>query len=622
MASRLRASSISERQRAPSISDRRASAAKRSGSVAGRSGSIVKAMESKLPKKKDSGSDESDSDSSTSEESTRSSAESVKELIVNEEEDVPIEARIEIEVEVVDEDIQAHETLIPEVKNESVELSEPAPQIPPNVTETQNAVVEFDSLSQEPRPQTTTLLEDFKEFQRKNRRKPSHVNETGNIGPGEIVAGRRGSIHVGQAPMKLTVSELDLLSQSTGAFRGGAGDAQRRFLSLTGGTVKSVRLAGPGGSLALPLATQMSRLIEESDPERGNKSWMGRKTATQRAREKARGFDDGPLMAPKISVGLLTSAGSTEGLDHLTVGKGPKQGFKDRNKRGNMAYLKAANPGKFKKQKAREIARSYLLSKWERLEEVRIRRKENSDLKEEHKGVLAETNGRISAILKDIEKANLEIAVKEKDRKRKLKRLQEEHKQFEINGQAEIAQVEFGVARIQKAVDDLTHDIKSLIDFKEMINSDSSALQKLVAAEFESKKEIEQQRLAILDAVRARWEDEQRDEEATWMARVKILMDKMSEKVSGKIDCSPDGDVRRNMRLRKELALHDEQMRIAKNEIQRILDERQDLKEKIKKLDDPRRKVFHLSDQMTCTPDMEFEVRDKRVENYGIENIA
>ncbi|KAJ3216569.1 hypothetical protein HDU67_009263 [Dinochytrium kinnereticum] len=492
-------------------------------------------------------------------------------------------------------------------------------------------------------PKSSKLLEDMKELaKQRNRRKSVAVPELPAAGPGEIYAGRRGSIHVGQAPVKLTNSELDLLVTSTGTFKGGAGDAQRRFLSLNGGTLKTVRLAGPGGSLAAPLAGQMSKLISDGDPDKGSKLRMGRKTATQRAREKARGYHEGPVTAPKISVGLLTSAGSGEGgtREYLTVGRAPKMGIVDKRNRGNMAYLKAANPGKFKKQKAREIARSYLLSKWENLEELRLLiiakmaslkhyhfeledlRRLNTEIREAHKETVKETNDKISDILKENEQAHIEISKLEKKRKSRRKTLHEDYRQFEINATAEISRAEYSVDRVRKAVDDLTRDVQSLLDFKSLYESDPEALQKQVAEEVEKKKDLDSQRTVLLDAVRTRWEEEQRDIEATWMARVKILIDEMSQKLSGKIDCSLDGDVRRNMRLRREQSLLEEQMKSAKQEIERILEERKQILQQEKELADPRRNVLKLAEFMTCTPDMEFSISEKRTKNYGIRGIA
>ncbi|KAJ1536141.1 hypothetical protein HK405_015356, partial [Cladochytrium tenue] len=82
----------------------------------------------------------------------------------------------------------------------------------------------------------------------KAARRGTSLGGSGTAPPGELTAGRRGSIRVVAAAVRLTGSELDLLTAATGAFRGGRADATWRFLARE--RAGAVRLAGPGGSLA------------------------------------------------------------------------------------------------------------------------------------------------------------------------------------------------------------------------------------------------------------------------------------------------------------------------------------------------------------------------------------
>ncbi|KAJ3189593.1 hypothetical protein HK101_008859 [Irineochytrium annulatum] len=443
--------------------------------------------------------------------------------------------------------------------------------------------------------------------------------------PGAITAGRRGSIHVGQAPLKLTGSELNLLADATGNFRGGVGDVYWRFLSKP----RTVRLAGPGGSLAAPLAAQMAAVIRHMDPEKGPKKWMGRKTATQLARERAKGVESGPASPPKISVGLLTSsptAGMFNSYEGVTVGRGSD------GMRGGMnmsSFAKASNSSNFKKERVKEIARDFLLSKWENLEETRLLiiaklaslkhfhlhfedlKRENTELKEKFNQIAKELNNTVSEILVKIEEASAEMVVQERQRRQQKKRLKQEYSAFLIESSVEVIQLEKMKEKAQLVVDNLSREVDNLLEFNRKLEHDPKSLRDEIVAEMEMKKATDKEHQRFLSTIEMLWKEEQKDVETTWMARVKILVDSMST-LAGKIDTSADGDVHLNIKLRREIEIHHSQQRKVKEDIARILEERQKTEAAKAATVDQRRRVQCLKECMTCTPDMEFPIQTQR----------
>jgi hypothetical protein len=193
----------------------------------------------------------------------------------------------------------------------------------------------------------------------RDRRKFSKPH-TDHPGPGELAVGRRGSIRISQVPMKLTNSEMDLLASTTGPFRAGPSDAHWKFLTRS----KTVRLTGANGTLPPSLAAQMYASMgynkqpsknKGRDTGRRSKQQSGKNTAEERRNKNF-------IMRHRVSI---------HGLMGFTVGKPVDTGF-DKWKKDELSFLKGSNPAKYQKRKAKEVAKNFLMSRWENLEETRI----------------------------------------------------------------------------------------------------------------------------------------------------------------------------------------------------------------------------------------------------------
>ncbi|KAJ3410800.1 hypothetical protein HDV05_003229 [Chytridiales sp. JEL 0842] len=433
--------------------------------------------------------------------------------------------------------------------------------------------------------------------------------------PGEMAVGRRGSIRIAQVPMKLTTSEMDLLAKTTGPFRAGPNDAHWKYLTRS----KTVRLTGPNGTLPPTLTAQMYTSMglqrkpfkkKGKDLSKRKRYIDGRNTAEERRKKHF-------TMRHRVSI---------NGLSEYTVGKPTEGGFQ----KDELSYLKAANPNKYHKKKAKEAAKHFLMSRWENLEETRIHivsrmaslkhyrvyledlKQQHDELKQKYEETVERVQGQITVILQENEEQSNEIAKLEKEQRRHKRRLRKQYEEFEATCRAEIARLERNVQMTTKAVQDISDDVERLRHFKVLFETNPEALQSQIVAEAAKRvKRKEEQELELVE-VQKKWEREQAEVELGWMREVKVAIDGMNNTLADSIDFSPSGAYQSNRRLRREIAMHKEQQRRTKEDIDRIMLARERIKEAEKKTVDERRRVLNLKDCMTCTPDMEFEFSAKR----------
>ncbi|KAJ3320373.1 hypothetical protein HDU76_000315 [Blyttiomyces sp. JEL0837] len=423
------------------------------------------------------------------------------------------------------------------------------------------------------------------------------------LGPGEMALGRRGSIRVAPAALNLTKSELDLLSATTGSFRGGQTDAHWKFLART----KPVKLTGPGGLLPSSLSAQLTAEMAANGELNVQNRYELMRTRLRSRRAAAKSESDAPI---KHRINFHSLVGD------FTVAGAPKGGMDAKWKRQNASFLRASNPTKYKRQKAKERARDFLLARWESLEETRVMiiarlnalkryhlyfedlKEENQELKIQYDVMRAETYGEVGKIQAENEQMAIDLVRLEKERKKDRQRLNSEFKEFEEATAADIAKLERASALTRKAVHDISDEISKLKEFKLLLESDPDAFGKLIEAEGNKKVTHLGENEQHLADIRHNWEIEQSEIELSWLTR----------QLTEAIDVSPISCVQRNGKLRKEIAIHEYQQARAREEIEQILKRRSQIMSEQFTFADQRRRVLTLKDCMTCTPEMTFEV--------------
>ncbi|KAI9346003.1 hypothetical protein DFJ73DRAFT_484290 [Zopfochytrium polystomum] len=297
----------------------------------------------------------------------------------------------------------------------------------------------------------------------------------------------------------------------------------------------------------------------------------------------------------------------------------------DGTRRSLRVFLRAANPGKYRRQKVKEQARDFLLSKWERLEERRIQiigrmaslkhyhahvedlKRTNTALKSEYKALMDDMNGKITQVQTSNEKLQSQIIKIERQFYAERQSLRLEFKAFEMQAAADIGRLEQRTSVLNRTLNDIEDEVKRLETFRDMLERDPLAMEKLVQQEELRKLEVIGRQDGELGEVKRRWEAEQAEIEHSWMQRVKALIDGMNNQVLDSVDLSPNGAHQKNKRLHHELRLHSEQQRLVRNEIRRIQQLRIQFKDEENALRDPRRDVLSLKDKMTCSPETWFE---------------
>ncbi|TPX73191.1 hypothetical protein CcCBS67573_g05534 [Chytriomyces confervae] len=116
-----------------------------------------------------------------------------------------------------------------------------------------------------------------------------------------------------------------------------------------------------------------------------------------------------------------------------------------------------------------------------------------------------------------------------------------------------------------------------------------------------------------LDQIVADWKTDQADIEATWMVKVQALIDQMGDSLKVTVSSNPVDMYYQNARLRHEISIHKSQAAKAEHEITTLMLERKTMSERQFTSRDKRRDVLKLKNLMTCTPDMEFEVKPRNL---------
>ncbi|KAJ3016495.1 UNVERIFIED_CONTAM: hypothetical protein HDU68_012178 [Siphonaria sp. JEL0065] len=446
--------------------------------------------------------------------------------------------------------------------------------------------------------------------------------------PGDVILGRRGSLHAIPTITKLSTSEIDLFTSTTGQFRGGPRDPHFRFLRRN---LKGVKLSGPGLTIPATIAEKYY-VAEKKKQERAKNDFSSKHS------KRIQGAQAMKEHAWAVSRGKYTVGSGTGGFG-LDSPTGTSKKEKDEAVNENeLRLLKVSNPEKYKRYIEKEKAKAFLLGKWEALEQLRIQivakttslkhyhsyfqelAKENAILSERHKEVTYKTNNKISNTLERNEDSTLDIIRIDRERKRQYQILQGTFDDFESKADFEIDKLLQKVDMTQKTVDRITLEINKLMVFKSLKESNPTAIANEIKEIKLARDNHIKKRTQELEQIKVDWRTAQSEIEQTWMAKVQTLIDAMGDSLKVHVDTSPSGNYHQNGRLRHEIAVHQAQQAKAQAQIAEMLEKRKVISQVMEKVKDKRRNVLRLKEQMTCSPEMEFEIAPKNllVKELGI----
>ncbi|KND00069.1 uncharacterized protein SPPG_09192 [Spizellomyces punctatus DAOM BR117] len=372
---------------------------------------------------------------------------------------------------------------------------------------------------------------------------------------------RREAIRLSHAPVKLTGSQFELFTASTG---GGirTGDPYARFL------------IGP----------RTERLQVPTVEEAGRS-----KTDRQMA---AKG---------------------------LMVGKAPAGGI--------IARSFPVSKRKRKQMQMAEI-KAELVSKWERLEDLRLQiiarmkslkhyhgelqslKDENKQLKEEHQRITAEMNTRVSEILDSNDDQNRTILQVHRERKQQRAKLERDMARFHAAADERIQELEKVVRERQSSLEEAERDLEELVEFENLVDIDPDAMSKQISAVQARRDALLVEHERKLAALSEHAETEGKESEQLFVDKIMAIIDQEKSQLTSTFDDVLKVSVKINKRLRREIALQQEHQLKIELEIEAKMAEQRRAFEMKRKMVDTRRKVLQLSKFMTCTPDMEFSVGD------------
>ncbi|KAJ3063436.1 hypothetical protein HDU99_004837, partial [Rhizoclosmatium hyalinum] len=349
--------------------------------------------------------------------------------------------------------------------------------------------------------------------------------------PGDVLLGRRGSLHAIPTTTKLSKSEIDLFTSITGQFRGGPLDPHFRFLRRN---MKGVKLSGP--AITIPNAFAPTYYVAEKKKEQRAKNDFLSKHSRRIQGAQAMKEHDWQVSRNKYYVGA-----GTAGMDVMSLGN-PRDKDEEVNE-AELRLMKVSNPEKYKRYMEKEKAKAFLLGKWEVLEQMRIHitaktaslkhyheyfqelSQENAELRERHKEVSYKTNTKISKTLEQNEAMALDIQRIDMERKRQFQILQGTYDEFEQNANQEIEKLEQKVDMTQKTVDRITLELDKLIEFK----SNPTAIANKIVEYKKQRDDHIKMRAKELEQIKIDWKADQAEIEQTWMAKVQTFIDAMGD---------------------------------------------------------------------------------------------
>ncbi|KAJ3251490.1 hypothetical protein HDU77_005841 [Chytriomyces hyalinus] len=439
--------------------------------------------------------------------------------------------------------------------------------------------------------------------------------------PGDIILGRRGSLHAIPTRTKLTESEMDLLTSTTGQFRGGnQRDPHARFLKRT---LKGVKLSGPNLSIPTPISktfyTAEKRVIDRAKNDFSSKHSKRIQNAQAMREHEWAVAKNKYTVEGGPETGILSGIGDEMDEAHHAI------------EEYQLRLLKVSNPAKYKRFMEREKAKSFLLGKYEVLEQLRIQivskttslrqyheyfsdlSRENTELKRKYEDISHRVNTLISKTLEENETCNLDIVRVDRERKQQHQTLKQSFDEFEAQSEHDIGRLEFKADMTSKTVDRITEEIDKLMEFKSLKESNPTAIAGKIQIAIQEREDHYKSMSSHLDQIVADWKTDQADIEATWMVKVQALIDQMGDSLKVTVSSNPVDMYYQNARLRHEISIHKSQAAKAEHEITTLMLQRKTMSERQFTSRDKRRDVLKLKNLMTCTPDMEFEVKPRNL---------
>lgn len=259
--------------------------------------------------------------------------------------------------------------------------------------------------------------------------------------------------------------------------------------------------------------------------------------------------------------------------------------------------------------------------KWEHFEELRLSitaqakrlagfskhleiiENENQKLKVEYKMVVGANNNRVTALMKENEAATLKIYAKQDGFKQLWKEMSRKHTKItnELDLAVELKQIK--LKRIETELKEMTKDVQDLKAFEgELATAGTARYDRLlVDAKMRRQAKIENRELQIKNA-EEKWTEEEAEFSARYTMHVSKFMQGVHTKFSARMAANA---LKQNMTLCFAIEKQKELCVKLEIDVKRELN----IKNRLSKAgiyEDPRRKVFNMPQQMTCTPEMSF----------------
>ncbi|KAJ3158818.1 hypothetical protein HDU86_002505 [Geranomyces michiganensis] len=334
---------------------------------------------------------------------------------------------------------------------------------------------------------------------------------------------RREAIRLVHAPVKLTNSQFDLFTASTGnTIR--TGDPYARFLVGP----RKVRVDVP----TLTELEEEMRIRQQSAGGRGTLKGLG---------------------------GVHTGATS------LMVGKGTK-GFTKKS-------AKVVPVKKKYRLMRKEQFKADVIQKWDRLEDLRIQiiarmqslkhchmelqtlKAENVRLRDHYSKLSKSMNSRVTEILSLNSSQNDSVMAAHKERRDQRRQLQASMAAFDKAERRKRRVTENTLRARQKRLSELQHEIEMLTAFQE-ISLTSSKLKTEYAAALALQSHISERHAAALAKVRAQDESDRHDMENVFCARILALVDTTQRNIPPLVRGVLQDAMQTNDRLRREIQMH------------------------------------------------------------------
>ncbi|KAI8814665.1 hypothetical protein BJ742DRAFT_887040 [Cladochytrium replicatum] len=484
--------------------------------------------------------------------------------------------------------------------------------------------------------------------------------------------------------IRLSQSEMDLLVESTGQFKGHHADAYSRFLTgancirlnMPGigeitwytGRGKSmvaslnaevIHLLGGANAAPTPGYGETKKRIEipkpsidlETSRPKPQEARVESARGTRERSPKRRGLAQrsGSGKKPKSRVSLANKA---PGEPHLIVGpptdgirpasskKRPGSGSEaarivvtggtgagtSRRHGFTLSYLRVVNPSKYKRALRLEAMRKETIHKVENLEELRIQKDELVFLKEEHSNVARSMHELISRMLLQNEERDQTVLslLHKANEQKSLFRTQ--IAQFFRAHKRQVAgnhDLQKKATERRRELKSVSNELEELIEFKEMLDADPSILTRWMNEAIEGKANRKLEQEAQLRIMEEKFELEKIETEQATIEKLKdILIEAKSAISAGDIDEATTASFKKYNRLRREIALHQEHHRNLQQDIEDLEEVKESLNQEVRSTVDTRRRVFQLQKCMDCSPDMEFLVANPREQKRRMKESA